>query len=165
MIDIDTFLTILYVMAEDFCKHHMNTEIRPGPKASLSCGEVVTLAVFGQWGRFQSERDFYRYAHHNLRPAFPDLPVRLLNWNIFGLRPCGERSQFNRLLRHYRDAIVHFCLYLVELMEAQECPYEALDSTGVVTRDAKRRGRGHLAGLANIGWSNRRAGMKASTCS
>ena len=140
MIDIDTFLTILYVMAEDFCNHHMNTEIRPGPKASLSRGEVITLAVFGQWGRFQSERDFYRHAHHNLRSAFPDLP---------------ERSQFNRLLRHYRDAIVHFCLYLVELMEAQECPYEALDSTGVVTRDAKRRGRGHLAGLANIGWSNR----------
>lgn len=140
MIDIDTFLTILYVMAEDFCNHHMNTEIRPGPKASLSRGEVITLVVFGQWGRFQSERDFYRYAHHNLRSAFPDLP---------------ERSQFNRLLRHYRDAIVHFCLYLVELMEAQECPYEALDSTGVVTRDAKRRGRGHLAGLANIGWSNR----------
>ena len=96
MIDIDTFLTSLYVMSEDYCNHHVNTEIRPGPKASLSRGEVITLAVFGQWGRFQSERDFYRYAHHNLRSAFPDLPVRLLNWDIFGLRPCGERSQFNR---------------------------------------------------------------------
>lgn len=140
MIDIDTFLTILYVMAEDFCKQFMKAEICPGPKASLSRGEVVTLIMFAQWATFQSERDFYRYAQRNLRSAFPDLP---------------DRSQFNRLVRRYRDDIVYFCLYLVELMEAQQCPYEALDSTAVPTRDAKRRGRGWLPGLANIGWSNR----------
>ena len=40
-------------------------------------------------------------------------------------------------------------------MAAQRCASEALDSSGVPTRDAKRRGAGWLPGLADIGWSNR----------
>jgi hypothetical protein len=46
-------------------------------------------------------------------------------------------------------------LHLVQLLAAQQCPYEALDSSGIPTRDAKRRGAGWLPGLADIGWSNR----------
>jgi hypothetical protein len=101
---------------------------------------VITLALFGQWVQFPSEWAFYRYAQHHLRAAFPRLPAR---------------SQFNRLLRQYRDAITAFGLFLVCLLQAQECNYEVLDSTAAVTRDAKRRGRGWLAGQADIGWSNR----------
>ena len=39
-------------------------------------------------------------------------------------------------------------------MEAQECSYEALDSSAMPIRDAKRRGEGWLAGFSDIGWSN-----------
>jgi len=41
-------------------------------------------------------------------------------------------------------------------MKAQRCPYEALDSSAMPIRDAKRRGEGWLAAakLADIGWSN-----------
>ena len=49
-------------------------------------------------------------------------------------------------------------LHLVEMagiMGTYECLYEALDSTAMVVRDAKRRGAGWLAGYADIGWSNR----------
>ncbi|HEX6479972.1 MAG TPA: transposase [Ktedonobacteraceae bacterium] len=139
--DQDTFLTTLYVMIDDFCQSHGFAEKhRPGPAASLSCSEVVTLAVFGQWVRFPSERAFYRYAVAHLRAAFPTLP---------------EREQFNRLQRGYCDVIVAFSLFLVEQMQAQRCLYEALDSSGIPTRDAKRRGTGWLAGQADIGWSNR----------
>ena len=141
MMDQDTFLTTLYVMIDDFCQSQGFAEKhRPGPAASLSCSEVVTLAVFGQWAQFPSERAFYRYAVCHLRPAFPTLP---------------EREQFNRLQRQQRDVIVAFSLYLVEHMQAQCCLYEALDSSGIPTRDAKRRGTGWLAGQADIGWSNR----------
>ncbi len=136
----DTFLTTLYVMVDDFCKSQQPTETRPGPEASLSQSEVVTLAIFGQWGHFTSERDFYRYADHHLRAAFPHLP---------------DRGQFNRLLRRHQGAMVAFFLYLVQRLQAQRCAYEALDSTAVPTRDAKRRGAGWLPGLADIGWSNR----------
>ena len=86
------------------------------------------------------ERAFYRYALAHLRPAFPTLPAR---------------EQFNRLQRNYREVIVAFALFLVEQMQAQQCLYEALDSAGIPTRDAKRRGTGWLAGQADIGWSNR----------
>jgi hypothetical protein len=141
MMDQDTFLTTLYVMIDDFCQSHGWAEKhRPGPAASLSCSEVLTLAVFGQWAQFPSERAFYRYAEGHLRTAFPTLP---------------EREQFNRLQRGYRDALVALSLFLVDHMQAQRCLYEALDSSGIPTRDAKRRGTGWLAGQADIGWSNR----------
>ncbi len=141
MIDIDTFLTTLYVMVDDFCKGQLPVERqRPGPQDSLSRSEVVTLALFGQWAQFPSERAFSRYAQHHLQPAFPQLP---------------NRSQLNRLMRDHRDAITAFGLSLVQVMQAQRCPYAVLDSTAAVTRDAKRRGTGWLPGQADIGWSNR----------
>jgi hypothetical protein len=138
MVDVDTFLTILYVTVDDFCQCFLPKR-KPGPEASLSEGEVVTLAIFARWSRFSSERDFYRYATSRLRDAFPTLP---------------DRSQFNRLVRHHLDLIEAVALHLVEVMEAQECPYEALDSSAMPVRDAKRRGEGWLAGLSDIGWSN-----------
>jgi hypothetical protein len=141
MIDVDTFLTTLYVMIDDFCQSEgLNEKHRPGPAASLSCSEVVTLAVVGQWVQFPSERAFYRYAKCHLRAAFPTLP---------------EREQFNRLQRKLRDVIVAFSLSVMDQMQAQCCLYEALDSSGIAVRDAKRRGSGWLAGQADIGWSNR----------
>ena len=140
MVEPDTFLTILYVMVDDFCKANFSPEKGPGPKVSLTRSEVVTLAIFGQWSSFGSERGFYRYAQHRLRPAFPTLP---------------HRSQFNRMLRRHYEVIAAFFLHLVELMQARHCPYEAMDSSGTPTRDAKRRGAGWLPGQADIGWSNR----------
>ena len=141
MREVDTFITVLYVMVDDVCQLKLADEKpRPGPRASLEPSEVITLALFGQWVHFPSERAFYRYAEHHLRAAFPTLP---------------DRSQFSRLQRRYRESIPAFGLFLVELMKAQHCCYEALDSTAVVTRDAKRRGAGWLAGQADIGWSNR----------
>ncbi len=141
MIDVDTFLTILYVMVDDFCQSQdQQVTNRPGPQSALSVAEVVTLSLFGQWANFPSERAFYRYAEHHLRAAFPDLPAR---------------SQFNRVQRTYAEAITAFGLFLVEVTDAQHCHYERIDSSGIATRDAKRRGEGWLAGQADIGWSNR----------
>ena len=140
MVDVDTFLTTLYVMVDDFCTLSLPSEPHPGPQAALSRSEVVTLALFGQWQGFGSERGFYRYAQRHLRAAFPQLPTR---------------EQYNRQVRRQHAALVAFVLYLVRLLAAQRCAYEALDSSGVPTRDAKRRGAGWLPGLADIGWSNR----------
>ena len=58
-------------------------------------------------------------------------------------------------MRHQHGALVAFSLHLGHLLAAQRCAYEALDSSGVPRRDAKRRGAGWLPGLADIGWSNR----------
>ena len=78
-------------------------------------------------------------AEANLREAFPTLP---------------DRSQFNRLVRSHIELIEAVALHLVTLLEAQKCSYEALDSSAMPVRDAKRRGAGWLAGQADIGWSN-----------
>ncbi len=140
MLDTITFLTTLYVMVDDFAKAFLPAEVRPGPRPSLTRSEVVTLAVFGQWACFCSERGFYSWAARHLRAAFPSLPAR---------------TQLNRLLRHHESATTAFCLHLTDRLGAPGAAYQALDSTALVCRDAKRRGRGWLAGQADIGWSNR----------
>src|SRR5215217_7914174 len=139
MLEVDTFLTTLYVIVDDFC-HSQSPRRRPGPEASLSESEVLTLAIFARWSRFNSEKDFYRYADTKLRDAFPTLP---------------DRSQFNRLVRSCTELIEAFALHLASLLtDPRKHPYQALDSSAMPIRDCKRRGRGWLAGYADIGWSN-----------
>lgn len=141
VVDIDTFLTALYVRVDDCCKTGLPPEApRPGPVTSLSRREVLTLALCGQWQAFSSERGFSRYAQRHWRGAFPTLPTR---------------PQFNRLLRHPQAALGQGVLHLVRLLQAQPCADEAWDTLAVPTRDATRRGLGWLPGLAAIGWSNR----------
>jgi hypothetical protein len=139
MLDVDTFLTTLYVMVDDFCQSQP-TKRSPGPKASLSASEVLTLAIFARWSRFANERDFYRYATGHLTDAFPTLP---------------DRSQFNRLVRSHVGLIEDLCMHLAVTLDAREShAYEAVDTSAMPVRDAKRRGAGWLAGYADIGWSN-----------
>jgi hypothetical protein len=145
MVDIDTFLTILYVMVDDFDKACLAPERRPGPPAALSRAEVLTLALMGQWQPFASERAFYRYVQRHWRGAFPTLP---------------DRAQFNRLVRHHHRALVACFRYLVEVLQAQHCPFELLDATPAPTRDAKRRGQGWPILAGAIG----SAGMRAFMC-
>ena len=75
MVEVETFITAFYFIADYFCQSRRPKK-RPGPDASLSESEVITLAVFARWSRFASERDFYRYAEINLLDAFPTLPTR-----------------------------------------------------------------------------------------
>jgi hypothetical protein len=141
MVDVATFLTELYVMVDDFCHSQLPPERVPGPAGALARSEIITVALFAQWGWFTSERDFYRYAHRRLRGAFPALP---------------DRTQFNRACRRQQGAIVAVCLFLAEQLTGPDDLYEALDSAAVPTRNARRRGRGWLPGQAAIGWSNGR---------
>jgi hypothetical protein len=138
MVDVDTFLTILYVMVDDFCQTRPPKK-RPGPEASLCQSEVITLAIFARWSRFASERDFYRYADGHMRGAFPTLP---------------SRPQFNRLVRLYTQSIEEIAVKLGKRLEDKAHAYQALDSSAMPVRDAKRRGHGWLTGEADIGWSN-----------
>ena len=104
----DTFLTTLYVMVDDFFCQSNPIKKQPGPEASLSESEVITLVIFGRWSRFASDRDFYRYAEGNLRNAFPTLP---------------DRSRFNRLVRSNGDLIESLAVHLAALLDARGCSY------------------------------------------
>ena len=139
--DMDTFLTTVYVMADDYCQaQQIDWPVLPGPAPSLRVSEVITLALLSRWARFRSERDFYRYAQQRLRSAFRRLP---------------QYSQFNRLVRAAGPWLTGFSQHLVAQLKARACAYEVLDTLGCPTRDAKRRGNGWLAGEANIGYCGR----------
>jgi hypothetical protein len=116
MLDVDTFLTALYVIVDDFCHSHRPQRRRPGPDPSLSEGEVIALSIFARWSRFASERDFYRYAQSHLRGAFPTLP---------------DRSQFNRLVRFHAEAIEEIALHLGQIVKGERLPYQALDASAM----------------------------------
>jgi hypothetical protein len=140
MLDLDTFLTTLYVLVDDSIKSQPAKPARPGQQANLTDSEVVTLALASQWKQFASERAFVRYAVKNLRSAFPGLP---------------DRSQLNRLIRDTHDRIVGVGQDFVTLLGSADQPYEILDGMGVAVRNNKRIGPGWLDGMANTGWSNR----------
>ena len=83
--DLDSFLTSLYVSIDDWWQaHHLLTARKLGRPALLADSEVLTLAILAQWPRFRGERDFWRFASAHLRGYFPDL--------------CSQ-SQFNRRVR------------------------------------------------------------------
>lgn len=137
--DPDTFLTTLYVLVDDCCSELPATR-RRGPAPALARSEAVTLALFGQWSRFDSERDFYRYADRHLRGAFPRLP---------------HRTQLNRQIRRERDTIVAVGHAIADRLDARTVEYEVLDGTAAPVRNLKRSGAGWLAGQAAIGKSSR----------
>ena len=105
MLDPETFLVELYVLVDTFDKTAWPPERRWGRPPSLARSEVVTLALFGQWACFPSERAFYRWAERHLRPLFPTLP---------------SRPQFNRLLRHHTAAITAFALHLGQTLAERD---------------------------------------------
>jgi len=83
--DLDSFLTSLYVSVDDWWQtHYLPTARKLGRPALLADSEVLTLAILAQWPRFRSERDFWRFASAHLRGYFPNL--------------CSQ-SQFNRRAR------------------------------------------------------------------
>lgn len=83
--DLDSFLTSLYVSVDDWWQtHYLPTARKLGRPALLADSEVLTLAILAQWPRFRGERDFWRFASAHLRGYFPDL--------------CSQ-SQFNRRVR------------------------------------------------------------------
>ena len=130
MLDQDTFLITLYVLIDDFCRTHLPKEPNlPGPNPALTRSEVMTLALFGQWARFRSERDFYRFATSCLKHLFPKLP---------------NLSQFNRAQRAYQQDLLALSTFLVEKLDARNCLFEVIDRCGIATRWCGRRGVGWM---------------------
>jgi Transposase DDE domain len=140
MLDILTFLLELYAFVDAFCHQQGIHHPKRGRRPALSCAEVVTLAVFAQWGRFASERDFYRFAEECLRPAFPRLP---------------HRTQFNRALRQHQPLLLQVLAHLTERLDARAWSYAVLDGSGVAVRNSQRRGTGWLPEYVEIGRCSR----------
>lgn len=140
-LDLETFLTILYVRVDDLYQQVVAPQ-RPahgGPKPELSDSEVLCLGLAAQWRSgvpWKSERGCLRYAVAHLRGLFPKLT---------------SQSAFNRRLRRLwgsfillQEAVAH------ELLTAQD--YEVMDCVPVpVAHGARSFHPGWLADIARIG--------------
>lgn len=110
MLDVDTFLTTLYVtLVDDFCQSY-GPERRPQDRTRLSArARSSSPSPSSPGGRAWPARGTStatpRPTSHT--DAFPSLP---------------ERSQFNRLVRSHTELIEAFFLHLAALLEVRKCP-------------------------------------------
>jgi len=140
-LDLETFLTTLYVMVDDLFRQHVLPKMplhgRPTPQ--LADSEVLCLGLAAQWRSgvpWKSERGFLRYAHKHLRHLFPGLTTQ---------------SAFNRRLRNLWGAFL-----LLEQAVAQELgtpdDFEIFDGVPVpVARGARSFHPGWFADIARRG--------------
>jgi hypothetical protein len=141
MIDMSTFVDLVYGIVQDFSNSQLPAVApRPGPSPKLDRTAVLTLALLGQWGRFASERSFYRCAEQCLGDRFGGLP---------------DRSQYNRQLRRYQAELASLALWVSQQLNAHGCELQLIDTTPIRVRDSHRRGTSWLAGEADIGRSTR----------
>jgi hypothetical protein len=113
-VDLDTFLTEVYVAVDTWCVQHPLPP-RRGPRERLSRSEVLTLELVGHW-RGTSERGLLAYAATYLRPWFPRL-----------LSP----SAFNRRARQLTDQVIALMHDLALQLRIWEDAYEIVDGLPV----------------------------------
>lgn len=140
-LDLETFLTTLYVRVDDLYQQVVRPEMPPrrGPAPRLSDSEVLCLGLAAQWRSgvpWKSERGFGRYAFKYLQPLFPGLTTQ---------------SAFNRRLRRLWGGFI-----LLQQAVAQELgtaqDFEVMDCVPVpVARGARSFHPGWLADIARIG--------------
>src|SRR5919108_5111074 len=140
-IDLDTLVTVLYVVVDDLYRERLAEVMgrRPGPAPTLSDSEVLTLAICAEWGPWDSERGFWRFACKRLRHLFP----RLL-----------DQSEFNRRRRSLYPALAAIQRAVAERLGAGLERERLLDTKPVAVMLLKRHdGRGLLFdGKAAVGW-------------
>lgn len=139
-LDLETFLTTLYVMTDDLYVNCVRPQLphTGGPPPKLCDSEVLCLGLAGQWRAgvpWKTERGLVRYALKHLRPFFPGMT---------------SQSAFNRRLRRLWGAFI-----LIQQTLAQELAQELgeiMDSLPVpVAKGARSFHPGWLAGIARIG--------------
>jgi len=85
--DLDTFLTTLYVLVDDWYKAEgaAYCQRRKAGRQRMSDSEVLTLAIAGQWQQgvpWWSERSLVRYVHREGQRWFP----QMLGYSAFNQR-------------------------------------------------------------------------------
>lgn len=114
-VDLDTFLTTVYVEIDTFCATEPARPPHPGPKPKVSDPEVLTLMLVGHF-RGVSERALLRWASEHLRPWFPVLL---------------SQSAFNRRARSLAVQAVHLMQHLARTLGVDQDQYEVVDCVPV----------------------------------
>ena len=140
-VDLETFLTTLYVLVDDLYKQHVAPSMprHTGPAGKLSDSEVLCLGLAAQWRSgvpWSSERSFVRYTATHLRHLFPGMI---------------SQSSFNRRLRRLWGAYILIQQALAQqLRQPGDC--EIMDCAPVpIARGARSFHPGWLADVARVG--------------
>lgn len=132
--DLDTFITRLYVWIDDWYKAELAAQIvrRHGPEPKMSDSEVLTVAIAGQWRRgvpWDSERGVVRYMQTSGRQWFPNML---------------KRSRYNERVRNLCTVFMQLQQALAkQLGHAQDC-YEVVDCLPLPScSNAQAKKQGH----------------------
>jgi hypothetical protein len=140
-LDLDTFLTAIYTVVDDLYRERLAAVMahRPGPAPSLSDSEVLALATCAEWGPWDSERGFWRFAREHLRHLFPRLV---------------DQSEFNRRRRALYPALAAIQRAVAERLGADLERERLLDTKPVAVMVLKRHDERGLVfdGKAAVGW-------------
>ena len=115
--DLDTFLTTLYVLVDDWYKTEIGTlaQRRKAGTLKMSDSEVLTVALVGQWEvgvPWRSERGVVRYMQTHGRGWFPKML---------------ERSAFNERVRHLCMVLAALQAWIAQQLTATGDIYEVED--------------------------------------
>jgi hypothetical protein len=140
-LDLETFLTALYVTVDDLYQSHIRPQLPPsgGPLAQMSDSEVLCLGLAAQWRSgvpWKSERGMLRYVRKHLRHLFPALL---------------SQSAFNRRLRRLWGAFLMIQdTVAAQLGTAQD--FDVMDGFPIpVAHGARSFHPGWLAAIARLG--------------
>jgi Transposase DDE domain len=140
-LDLDTFLTAAYTVVDDLYRERLAGALRhrPGPAPALSDSEVLALAICAEWGPWDSERGFWRFARRRLRHLFPRLV---------------DQSEFNRRRRSLYPSLAAIQRAVAERLGAHLEGERLLDTKPVPVMVLQRHDDRGLAfdGKAAVGW-------------
>ncbi len=125
---VETFLTALYTLVDDWYQAHAPQLLagKPGAKPLFSDSEVLALALAQHWLGFPTERAWLRRVRHEYLPLFP----RLLS-----------QSEFNRRARNLCWLLNRLRAWLLQQWGVRAAPYRLIDSTPIPVRHWRRAGR------------------------
>jgi hypothetical protein len=148
--DLDTFLTTVYVKVDDWYKANWAERLKRkrGRRASLSDSEVLTLALVGQWRvgvPWQSERGLVRFMQQQGRGWFPQML---------------GRSGFNQRVRNLWAVFIQLQQAIAHWLEPQGSLYECVDCVPLpaCSLAQSRRERGHWWWWSRYGHGGTRGG-------
>jgi Transposase DDE domain len=140
-LDWDSFLTAVYTVVDDLYRERLAPTFRhrPGPAPALGDSEVLTLAICAEWGPWDSERGFWRFAQRRLGHLFPRLV---------------DQSEFNRRRRSLYPALAAIQRAVAERLGAHLERERLLDTKPVAVMVLKRHDDRGLPfdGRAAVGW-------------
>jgi hypothetical protein len=139
-IDIDTILTIIYVIVDDWYQNNgKKTRLgKPGCQPTFTDSEVMTLMLAGEYVPYPGELQFIAYIRANHHAMFPKLLTQ---------------SQFNRRARNLRHLVEEMRRDWLHIFDTTSEEYYLLDTKPIPVVGYKRsKKHSDFAGSAAYGY-------------